>query len=469
MAFSEVQALRIRQGLAGLWLVIILSLFRDPLTPALTGPDSPFPALAVGPKDCVVVQDHCIHEVSYALGAPIYWGLLLPVLIAVLFLFGHEFWRRVCPLSFFSQIARNLDWVRRRPAVSKDGKAAAAAKPAKMRPDSFVAKNHFYLQFGLFYLAVCARILFVNSSRITLACFLLAFILASVIVGFLYDGKTWCQYFCPVAPVEEFYTGPRGLFASKAHLRSNSKLKVTQSMCRTLPSDDGLEKSNCVACKSNCIDIDAEKKYWLELMEPRKQQLAYGYAGLVIGYFAYYFFYSGNWWYYFSGLWSHEADQNANLLKSGLYLAGHTLPIPKLLAVPLVIGLSIVIVYWLGVRIESTLVERLQRGPSPLTPETVRHRCLTVVTVAIFNLFFVFGGHSFLYMLPHFFHVYVPAILCGLSGLWLYRTWKRTPADYSQEVVADKRSQRKVPTGQDLNRVPVSPRSLYGPPTTSQA
>ena len=47
MAFSEVQALRVRQGLAGLWLVIILSLFRDPLTPALTGPDSPFPALAV--------------------------------------------------------------------------------------------------------------------------------------------------------------------------------------------------------------------------------------------------------------------------------------------------------------------------------------------------------------------------------------------------------------------------------------
>ena len=52
---SERVALRTRQGLAGLWLVIIPSLLNDPFTPTLTRPGSPLPLFAEKPGDCVAV------------------------------------------------------------------------------------------------------------------------------------------------------------------------------------------------------------------------------------------------------------------------------------------------------------------------------------------------------------------------------------------------------------------------------
>jgi hypothetical protein len=91
-----------------------------------------------------------------------------------------------------------------------------------------------------------------------------------------------------VAPVEEFYTGSRGLLGSQAHLPRHPRVRVSQSMCRTLPVNGKAEKSACVGCKLHCIDIDAEKTYWQGLMQPRRQRLSYGYAGLVISYFGYY-------------------------------------------------------------------------------------------------------------------------------------------------------------------------------------
>lgn len=443
MSFAEAKAFRVRQVLAGVWLAIIASLFIDPFTPLLTGPDSPLPVLAPSADHCVLVQGHCVASTAYPLGAPLYWGLLLPLLIATLFLFGHELWRRVCPLSFFSQIGRNLGLVRRRRTAPRGGAMPASPRPAKVRAESFLARHHFTLQLLIFFLSLCARILFVNADRLFLALFMLAFIIAALIVGFLYDGKAWCQYFCPVAVVEEFYTGPRGLFASRAHVRSNPASKVTQSMCRTLPAEGEVERSACVACVSHCIDIDAEKSYWLSLMTPRKQRLVYGYAGLVFAYFGYYYLFAGNWWYYLSGIWSHESWSASHLWASGLYVFGHPLPLPKLIAVPLVLAAGL----WGGMGLGSWLEARLlawqsARGSQGLSPEIVRHRCFTVTVVAVFNGFFVFAGHNFLYMLPMPLPVYLPALLCGISGMWLYRTWRRTPEAYSAEVIEQKRSRR---------------------------
>jgi len=441
MAFSERVALRTRQGLAGLWLVIILSLFHDPFTPALTVPDSPLPLFATRPGACVTVQHHCVSDGVHALGTTLYWGILLPLLIAVIFLFGHEFWRRVCPLSFFSQFARSLGMVRRRRPWQSTG-SVSAARPAKVRPDSFLARHHLQLQFGLFYLALCARILFVNSSRLALAVFLLSFIAGAVLVGFLYDGKTWCQYFCPVAPAEEFFTGPRGLFASQAHQPRDPSLKISQSMCRTLASDTAPEKSACVACKANCIDIDAEKTYWAGLMEPRRQQLTYGYAGLVIGYFLYYYLYSGNWHYYLSGIWTYEPHALSRAFAPGLYLGGVALGLPKLLAVPLVLGGVALLVYKGGQTVEVLLGRWLQRRGTPVAPEVLRHRCFTLTTFLIFNLFFVFAGYNVRQHLPQPLPTYLPVALGVLSAFWLQRTWHRSGATYTQEVKAQKGSRR---------------------------
>jgi 4Fe-4S binding domain len=63
-----------------------------------------------------------------------------------------------------------------------------------------------------------SRILFDNSNRIELFG-LFAFILGSaLVVGLLYGGKTWCNYFCPISVIQDIYTGPGGLLDSKAHL-----------------------------------------------------------------------------------------------------------------------------------------------------------------------------------------------------------------------------------------------------------
>ncbi len=114
------------------------------------------------------------------------------------------------------------------------------------------------MQFGWLFLGLCGRILFFNADRLLLAAWLLLTIAAAIFVGWYYGGKSWCQYFCPMAPVQSIYSTPAGLLGSRAHMDSSP---ITQSMCRTVDAD-GTERSACVACQQPCIDIDAERLYW---------------------------------------------------------------------------------------------------------------------------------------------------------------------------------------------------------------
>nr|MDJ0518115.1 EF-hand domain-containing protein [Trichodesmium sp. MO_231.B1] len=123
-----------------------------------------------------------------------------------------------------------------------------------------------------------------------LGLFLTFTILAALTVGFLYGGKSWCQYICPMAPVQKIYAQPRALLNSTAH--KGDRQPITQSMCRTV-SPDGKELSACVACQSSCIDIDAEYSYWDGIGNRKQQWLYYGYVGLTVGYFVYYYLYAG--------------------------------------------------------------------------------------------------------------------------------------------------------------------------------
>ena len=122
--------------------------------------------------------------------------------------------------------------------------------------------------------------------------------------------------------------------------------------CRTV-NTEGKEQSACVACHSPCMDIDAERIYWENLTKPEQQWLHYAYFGLTVGYFVYYYLYAGNWEYYMSGSWAHEENQLANLLKPGFYFFNQAIPIPKLVAVPLTIGLFGLLGYWLGRKLEN--------------------------------------------------------------------------------------------------------------------
>lgn len=434
---SERQMHLIRWSLTLSWLLLIASLFCDPISPWLTHPEtrwSPFNIDNLTQLDCVNVQGECVLEMPYAIGASVFWGAVIPSAIFILMIGGHELWRRICPLSFLSQIPRALGLQRHRKRVdAKMGKTRYEL--IKIDQNSWLGRNHLYLQLGFFYLGITSRILFINSDRLALGIFLLLTIFASIIVGYLFSGKSWCHYFCPMAPVQRIYGEPRGLLNSTAH--QGERQIITQSMCRTI-SSDGKEHSACVACKASCLDIDAERNYWENIKKPEQQWLYYGYFGLTVGYFIYYYLYAGNWEYYMSGAWAHEENQLVNLLKPGFYLFNHPIAIPKIVAAPLTIGLCGLLSYWIGRKLEKRYKAYLWRNYKLVNTEIIRHRMFTLSTFLIFNFFFIFGGRNFVRMLPIQLQYLFPVVIAVCSGIWLYRTWPRNPYVYQRENLASR-------------------------------
>jgi Cyclic nucleotide-binding domain len=430
---SERRMHLVRWVMMGAWLSLIASLLYDPLTPWLTQPDNRLSPLRIDPAICVQVQGKCLLQTPYAIGTTIFWGAVVPSSIFILLIFGHELWRRICPLSFLSQIPRALGWQRQFKRVNaQTGKTRLEL--AKIKPDSWLGKNYLYLQFGLLYCGLCARILFINADRMALFIWFVVTIGAAITVGYLYGGKTWCNYFCPMSPVQKIYGEPGGWFNSKAH---TSDALITQSMCRSI-GDDGKEQSACVACQTPCIDIDAERSYWDGLMRPETRFLYYSYFGLVLGYFAYYYLYAGNWNYYFSGAWAHQSNQLQTLFDPGFYLWGQAIAVPKLFAVPLTLGGFSVMGYGLGRWVENRYRVYGQRSRANLSPQIIRHRLFTLCTFLVFHCFFIFAGRPLLLLLPLSLQFLYEMILVSLSTLWLYRTWHRSPEQYGRESLTSR-------------------------------
>lgn len=318
------------------WLILIISLFYDPVSYHLSDPNnlsSPFGdriiSLANLPSQCVQVQGECLAETPYPMGTRFFWGMIVPSAIAIVFVLGHETWRRICPLYFLSQISRGLGL---KPRLSID-------------ENPWLVRNHLYVQFSLLFIGLNFRILSINSARNVFGYFLLFTIFSAITTVWLYGGRSWCHYICPFGVVQMVFTGPRGLFDSEAH--KAPPRSITQSMCRTVDIT-GQEKGACINCKSACLDIDAEKSYWEHLTKPGRKLVQYGYLGLVSGYFIYYYLYAGNFNYYFSGAWTHEENQLLNLFKPGFYLINQPIPIPKLVAVPLTFALFVGSCYLVG-------------------------------------------------------------------------------------------------------------------------
>ena len=429
---SEVKIHRLRWALTLGWCLLIISLFYDPLSTQLTEPSNTVSPFRLNIENCVLLQGQCLEEIPYSMGSPIFWGTIVPSSIFILFVLGHEFWRRICPLSFISQIPRALRLERKRDRINPTtGKVRKEL--VKVPKNSWLGRNYLSLQFSLFFLGLCNRILFVNSNRLALGSFLIFTIIAAITVGYLYGGKSWCQYICPMAPVQKIYSQPRALLNSTAH--EGDRQSITQSMCRTV-SQDGKELSACVACQSPCIDIDAEKSYWDEI--PQQQWLYYGYVGIAIGYFFYYYLYAGNWDYYFSGAWAHEENQLANLLKPGFYLLDRPVDLPKILAVPITLGLFTFGAIGIGSALEDIYKAYHHRHHQWTDPLIIRHRMFTLCTFFIFNFFFIFGGHNFIQLLPSPLPGLFTVLIAVCSSLWLYRTWQRTPSHYQRESLASR-------------------------------
>ncbi|MGG6281391.1 hypothetical protein ACQ4M3_07485 [Leptolyngbya sp. AN03gr2] len=430
---------RVRWGLALGWLLLIVSLFYDPITPRFTQPgsNSPFaldPNVYTNPDLCVKIRDLCIPEQPFSLSVLMWWAMIVPAGILILMTFGHELWRRICPLSFFSQIPRALG-IQRRKKVRDPLTGESSYEVVKIKEDSWLGRNHLYFQWGLFTLGLGARILFVNGDRYALGWFLIGTIACAIIVGYLYAGKSWCQYFCPMAPVQMVYTGPRSLLGSEAH--TFSKPTITQSMCRLIDPETGDERSACVQCKAPCIDIDSEQTYWSELKKPGRRLVQYGYIGMVISFYFYYFLYSGNWDYYFTGAWTHEETLTSRLFDPGFYIHGVTIPIPKFIAVFMTYGIFTAATFLLGLILEK-LYRRIAStmNGKPVSAEQAQHTMFTIFTLASFWVFFSYGARPSLNRLPEPMILGFNALVVLVGAIWFYRTVSRKHDEYEREKVA---------------------------------
>ncbi len=123
----------------------------------LTCPKSDWSALSDGvlavsqnPARCINAQGYYVALLpTYPIALRVFGGIVVPSALFIVSVFEHEFWRRICPLYFFSQLPRAL----------------GSRTLLKIERNAWLQNNHLYLQFGLFFSGITARILVVNSVR----------------------------------------------------------------------------------------------------------------------------------------------------------------------------------------------------------------------------------------------------------------------------------------------------------------
>ena len=394
-------------------------------------------------------------------GNRVFWGAVVPMGLLLIAVVSHEFWRRICPLAFVSQLARALG--RQRTIPGKRGKPELVHVTA----DSWLGRHHVQLQWSLLIAGLCLRLLLVNSSPLALAVLLCGTLLAALVVGWTYSGKAWCQYICPMGPVQQVLTGMRGPLGSRAHVGTRSR--VTQSMCRTV-APDGREQSACVACQAPCIDIDAERSFWQNLRGKPGLGWAYtSYPGLVVGFF----------WlmeasgqgsglesnplgYVRSGLWAFDTD----LPQRAWWALFSWLPLPRLLLFPLLLTAAA----WLSVlcfRAVQLVLENRYRNQQRIDPSdcAVQHTRLLASFVAI-NEFFWFADPT-LGLLGDRGTAFCRSLVLAASAIVIYRSWSRDQATYHRESASEslRRQLRDLPgldaalDGRDLDAL--SPQEVF--------
>ena len=430
--FAQVPELLVRRLrwllLAG-WLLLILSLF----LPVFQLPVWMIPGCADS------LSGACnLHRQP---GNRLFWGVIVPTGVVIIGAISHELWRRICPLAFVSQLGRFLGWQRTRPG--KGGRAEVV----KVDGDSWLAHHHIQLQWSLLIAGLCLRLLGVNSSPLGLALLLLVTLVAAIAVGWAYGGKAWCQYVCPMGPVQTVLTGLRGPLGSTAHWGAQSR--ITQSMCRTVAAD-GREQSACVACRTPCIDIDSERAFWQTMRGVRGLRWAwFSYPGLVLAFFWLMeetvegsTFTLNTLGYVRSGAWAFDVG----LPGRALLPLDAALPGPRLLTIPLVLSLA----GWLSVLLFGALetaFQRIYRGRGMSEPDdrALLHTRLMATFLAI-NSFFWFVD-PFQGSLGPAGGQILRSLVLTLTGIALFRSWSRDQASYRRESSSEslRRQLRDLP------------------------
>ncbi len=332
--------------------------------------------------------------------------LLWTIGIAALPLFfvvgGYHLWRRICPLAVVGQLGRLLG----RPGTRKVG--------------DWLAERYFLFQFALLFIGLSLRLIAINGSATWLGGFLIFVVVAAALVSFVFTGKTWCNFICPVGVVEKMYAEPSRLHGELT------------SQC-----------SPCVACKKHCPDIDLEGGYWKELDDAPRRTVYFAWPGVVIAFYVTYWLVAADWDYYFSGYWAYETDLPAKWSDPGFYFAPFDV-IPRAVAAPLILavcGAASYLLFAFGERLAlRRAVKGLEAGSMAEgeARQLVRHRALVLAGFTAFNAFYFFAGQPSLARLPDWAVKGWGALVVLASAAIFFRRWNRKEAEYVQEKFAQK-------------------------------
>ncbi|MEB3332939.1 MAG: 4Fe-4S binding protein [Synechococcaceae cyanobacterium] len=378
------------------------------------------------------------------IGNDLFWNIGLPLVILAVVL-SHELWRRICPLSFVSQLFRALGW--QRTVLNRAGKPQVVA----VAETSWLARHHVQLQWSLLIAGLTLRLLIANSDGPILALLFAAALLAALISGWAFSGKAFCQYLCPFAPAQQILSGPRSLFSSPAHL--GSATKTTQSMCRTLGAQ-GQEISACVACARPCFDIDAERTYWHSFSGRRGMAWAwYSYPGLILVFFlliksdAPAGGIAAGVDYLRDNLFAYDSRLAAMAWQS--FLPEGWPPVPRLLAMPALLSAGGVLSERLFHWVEQLQQRQLPASSPELAKERAIHRTRLLASFAAINTYFFFKG-TLLDDGSPLGSLELELLVMAISSVWLYRSWDRDRGVYERESTSTSLRRRLARLGPQL-------------------
>ncbi|MBX3159951.1 MAG: cyclic nucleotide-binding domain-containing protein [Deltaproteobacteria bacterium] len=337
-------------------------------------------------------------------GNRLVWTIAIAALPFFWMAFGYHVWRRICPLAVAGQVGRLV------------------GRPGQRRMGDWMARNYILVQLGLMTLALTLRLVATNGSDVWLAGFLGAVVAAAIATSFVYGGKTWCNFLCPVGLVEKIHTEP-----------SRSAANVGEATSQCAP---------CVACKKHCPDIDLEQGYWKEAAERARRVAYFAWPGIVVAFYTYYFLVDGRWSDYFDGRWAYDRALPSRMFDDGFYFA----PVPRLVAAPLTLVAFGAASFALFAAIERVLVgRRLRRLPPGSSGEAkqaervrVRHALLAVCGLVAFNAFYLFAGQPSLRLLPAWVVTAWGLVVVFASTAIFARRVTRSEDKYVQEKFAQK-------------------------------
>ena len=327
------------------------------------------------------------------------WTILIACLPLFIVLVGYHRWRRICPLAFFSQL----------PVLSR--------RPGSRKASHWLESNYYFVAFSVFFFSLWLRLVATNGDGQAIATFFIVISFAAVAVGFIYTGKTWCNYICPVSFIEKIYTEPHGLR-------------------QTLNS----ECTKCTACKKFCPDINEENGYWKEIDSRSKRFVYFAFPGLVWGFYFYYYLQAGKWLYYFSGRWTNEPGLFAKAFgwdgsadTAGFFF----LPIVgRAVASLLTLALCALASYLLFSLLERPVGKWLRRRDAETDGARVRHVMMSLAAFTAFVTFYSFAGAPTLWRLPWIVPQLFLITVILTATLSLARRLRRTQKIFAEETVA---------------------------------